>query len=414
MAEQTKKKLTGGQIATLVGVLSVYMCAPTQSIPNVITSELANVYPTVDPGTLSYFLTITSMVAMLGAFLFGLLAGKFIKFQVITHIALVCFLVGGVGPMFFPDGAPFVLLLISRALLGLALGCFTPMAQSVIISMFEDEKTRSYWLGFGGAVFNVAITLGSTVAGMLALISWKTVFAFYFIGLIPLVVFALFFKEPDNIAVAKKETGPKVGWGEIPWRVYIIMICFMLSMMILGFFTSFGRMALNDVGVNPALFGTIMSVRTIGSILVALCFGFIYRFLKKYVLVAGCLLIAVSFAIFYACTASGNGELIILYVAGFCMGFGMNMLTVGMAQILSILTKPIVLTFVLGLNTFCMNAGTFISSPASQVYFGIVGDTPVYPIFLLAIVIAVILAVVNGVVMASAKKREDDTPHEAA
>lgn len=404
MGETTsKKRLTGTQMATLAGVMCVYMCAPTTNIPNVIMTELAAVYPTIDPGLLSYFLTATSIAAMVGAFLFGVIAGKFVKFKTITLIALTLFLIGGVGPMFMPVGCPFWMLLVLRAVLGLALGCFTPMAQSVIISMFEDEKTRSYWLGFGGVFFNIVITVSSTVAGMLALISWQMVFLCYAIGILPLVVFALFFKEPEGMQVAGKDKGPKLSPKEVPVRVWIIMVCFGLAMLTLGYFTSFGRMSLDAVGVDPAIFGTIMSVRTVGSILVAACFGLIYRFLKKYVLVVGNALIAIAFGVFFFVASTGEGGLIPLYIAGFCMGFGMNMLTCGMAQVISILANPIVMTFALGLNTMFMNLGTFCSSPTSQIFFGVAGADPVYNIFILAIVVCVVLAIVNGIVMAGSK-----------
>lgn len=404
MAEETaKKKLTGAQKAMLVGAFSVYAIAPTANIPNVITTELASLYPAIDPGLFSYFLTVTNLVAMLGAFLFALMAGKVLKFRTITLIALCLFIIGGAGPMFLPDEVPFSVLVGTRAILGLALGCFTPLAQSVVISLFEKEKTRAYWLGIGGVCFNISITFGSTLAGILALISWKMVFAFYLIGVIPLIIFIFAFKEPIKSAEEEKKTKQKVRIKEVPTRVWIIMICFCLSMLCLGFFTSFGRMAFDDIGVTPTIFGTLMSFRTVGSLLVGAVFGFLYKFLKKYVLATGMILLVIAFAIFYIMPATGTTNLIPLYVAAFSMGFGMNMLTVGMAQTLSILTNPIVMTFVLGLNTLFMNMGTFLSSPVSQVFFGIVGEEVLYPVFLFAMIVCIILAVICWITMASAK-----------
>ena len=125
-AQDKKQKLTGTQIATLIGAFAVYAIAPTANIPNVITTELSALYPGIDPGTFSYFLTITNLVAMLGAFCFAVFAGKVLKFKTITLIALILFIVGGCAPMLLPDGAPFGLLVASRAVLGLALGGETP------------------------------------------------------------------------------------------------------------------------------------------------------------------------------------------------------------------------------------------------------------------------------------------------
>lgn len=403
MAEQAAKtKLTGAQIATLIGAFSVYAIAPTTNIPNVITTELSAMYPSIDPGLFSYFLTITNLTAMLGGFLFAILAGRVLKFKTITLIALVLFIVGGASPMILPDGVPFLVLVGTRAILGLALGCFTPLAQSVVVSLFENEQTRSYWLGIGGICFNISITVGSTIAGMLALISWHMVFAFYLIGFIPLIIFALAFKEPVKTEEEKKDE-PKAGIKDVPIRVWIIMVCFGLAMLCLGFFTSFGRMALGDIGVDPAIFGTLMSVRTIGSMAIGVVFGFLYKFLKKYVIPMGFILLVIAFAVLYFMPATSNTNLIPLYIAAFAMGFGMNTLTIGMAQVLSVLTSPAVMVFVLGMNTLFMNLGTFLSSPVSQVFFGAVGNEVLYPIFLFAMFICIALAAIVWVTLASAK-----------
>ena len=85
------------------------------------------------------------------------------------------------------------------------------------------------------------------------------------------------------------------------------------------------------------------------------------------------------------------------------MGFGMNMLTCGMAQILSVLNKPAIITFLLGINTLAMNFGSFASSPTSQVFFGIAPDAPQYMIFMVAVVICVALTVVNVIAVMGAK-----------
>ena len=407
MAEATKprQKLTGTQIGTLVGALAVYACAPTTNIPNVITTELQAVYSSVDPGTLSYFLTITNLLAMAGAFLFGVLAGKYVKFKTITLIAIVLFVVGGAAPLVLPDGTPFIVLVLTRAVLGLALGCFTPMAQSVVVQTFAEPGTRSYWLGIAGICFNLSLAFGSTIAGMLALINWRMAFAFYLIGFIPMILMGIFFKGDPNAASQEKEdkSEKKGRFSEITPRSWILMFTFFAVMLTLGWFTSFGRLALTDIGVDSALFGTIMSVRTVGSILVAAVFGLIYKFAKKFCLGVGAALVALAFALFFWLASSGVLNVPVAYIAAFSMGFGMNMLTCGMAQILSVLNKPAIITFLLGINTLAMNFGSFASSPTSQVFFGIAPDAPQYMIFMVAVVICVALTVVNVIAVMGAK-----------
>lgn len=403
-----RKRLTPLQWGCLIGALTVYMIAPTQNIPNVITSEVAAMFPMMDAGTLSYWLTITNMVAMVGAFLFGLLAGKTIKLKTISIIALICFIVGGGSPVFFPDDVSFWLLLGSRALLGLGLGCMTPMAQTVIITTFSDnEKTRSYWLGIGGVCFNVALTFGSTIAGALALVSWQSVFFFYWIGFIPLVIFIIFFREPEKMVTKEDVDGKveKASWREVPARAWVLMLCFLLSMLVLGFFTSFGRTVVGTVGVDPAVFGTFMSVRTIGSILVAAIFGFIFKFVKKYCLSVGAICIAIGFCLFYFPSLGTEANLVAFYIGSFMIGFGMNMLTVGMAMVLSLYVSPAVVAFLMGMNAVFMNAGTFLSSPTSLVFFAVFGvDTPVVHIFLFGIIMILIVAAVYAFAVIGRKK----------
>lgn len=411
-AESTTKKLTMAQKGALIGALTVYMIAPTQNIPNVITAEVAALFPMLDAGTLSYWLTITNMVGMLGAFLFGILAGKKLKFKTVTIIALVCFIVGGGAPFFFPDEFPFWLLLGSRALLGLGLGCFTPLGQTVIITTFSEDATkRSYWLGIGGICFNVALTFGSTLAGMLALVSWQSVFAFYFLGFIPLIIFCIFFKEPSKIAneTDGEDKPEKASWREVPVRGWVLMLCFMASMLVLGFFTSFGRTIVGEVGVDPAVWGTFMSVRTVGSLLVAACFGFIFKSAKQYCLTLGAVCIGVGFALFYFFSLGTEAVLPVYYVGSFLIGFGMNMLTVGMAMVLSLYVSPAVVAFLMGMNALAMNLGTFLSSPTSQVFFAVFGsDTPVVHIFLMGIIMIAVVAVVYAIAVSGKKIKPEE------
>lgn len=412
MSTETKgTKLNAGMMGALIGSLTVYMIAPTANIPNVITAEIGALFPMMDPGTLSYWLTITNLVGMLGAFLFGTLAGKKLKFKTVTLIALACFIIGGGAPFFFPDEFPFALLLGSRAILGLGLGCFTPLAQTVIITTFSDDETkRSYWLGIGGICFNIALTFGSTLAGMLALISWQTVFAFYFLGLIPLIIFLIFFKEPAKIAEANvKSTENKISWREVPARAWVFMACFMLSMLVLGFFTSFGRTIVGEVGVDPAIWGTFMSVRTVGSILVAALFGFIFKFAKQYCLTLGAVSIGIGFALFYFFSLGTEAILPVYYVGSFLIGFGMNMLTVGMAMVLSLYVSPAVVAFITGMNALAMNLGTFASSPVSQIFFAVFGaNTPVVHIFLFGIILIAIVAVVYFIAASGKKIKQEE------
>ena len=395
MAEETKPKsapLTGAQIGVLIGALAVYAIAPTTNIPNVITSEIQELFQGIDPGTLSYWLTITNLAGMLGAFLFGITAGKILKFKTVTIIALCCYVIGGCLPFFFPDGFSIFALIGARALLGLGMGCCTPMAQTVIITTFkDDEQTRAYWLGIGGICFNIAITLGSTIAGSLALIGWRYVFLFYAIGLIPLILMLLLYKETG--ATVEEKEKPKVKFSEIPARAYVLMLAFMLAMLSLGFFTSFGRTIVGNVGLDPLAWGTIMTVRTVGSILVAAIFGFIYKFVKNYCLVLGGILLIVGMGCFYFFCLGTSPTLPAYYVGAFTIGFGMNMLTCGMAMVLSTFVRPEGVAYLMGMSALSMNLGTFLSSPCSQVFFGIFGaDTPVVQIFMFAMIIEAICA----------------------
>ncbi|MGV8082817.1 MAG: MFS transporter [Coriobacteriia bacterium] len=400
-----RQKLKPAQVGLMVGIMAVYLIIPTQNIPNVIMNDLVKMYPTLSAGTLSYFLTIANIASMVGAFFFGLIAGRRFKSKTVTVVALLCYIVGGGLPMLMPNHVSFGLLMATRFVLGLGLGCFMPMVQSTIVKTFEDEASRSAWLGIGGIFFNVGAALGSSIAGALALISWQTVFAFYLIGVIPLALFVVFYKEPQRTVV--EENTEKKTKVRVPSRVWLLLIPFMLSCCMTQMFVAYGPIILGEMNVNPAIFGTMMSVLMIGATVVAAVFALCYKTLKNHVLTVGLVLESVSFLALYLFATQSSAHLVGFYISLFVLGFGMNLLTVGMAMVLSTVVSPAVVAFVLGLNFVFQNLGSFLGSPLSQLYFAMAGPkTPVNSIFLATAVLGVVLTVYTAIVVVSTSKKK--------
>jgi MFS family permease len=406
-----KQKLSPAQVGVLIGSMAGYFIIPTQTIPSVVIPDLLRIYPTVDAATMTYFLSITNLATMLAAFLFGILAGRVLPFKLTTIIALVLYVFCGALPMILPDGTPFALLLVTRFGLGLALGCFMPMVQTIIVQTFPSETARAAWLGIGSIFFNLGITLGSSVAGFLQLISWHTVFAFYLIGIIPLIVFIVFFKEQKYEKPVEDENKPKEK-VKIPLIAWLLLVTFMLGVMLTGFFPNFGAIFFEGLGMNMAWFGTAMSMMTIGATLIAVAFALVYKVTKTHIITLGCVLITIAYFVLYYFTVAHVDNIIAWYITVFVFGFGMNSLTIGMAMVLSVAVDEKIVTFILGINFLFQNLGSFIATPVSQLWFGVVGAEPVNSILLFAGVFGVILTIYTVIVVVLAGKKGKEREHQ--
>lgn len=262
---------------------------------------------------------------------------------------------------------------------------------------FDKENTRASMLGIGNVCFSLGATVGNLVAGFLCLISWQTTYAFYLFGIIPLLLFVIFYKEPDVHKEPVTEQQPEREKLRLPGVAWYYLFLLLIVMLLSQFNWNYIAFIATDLGYSSAVIGTIVTCFTVGAILGGFAYGIFYRLFKNYILFFAMALVIVSFAILYAATLEVfSSALIAFYLAFFISGFSSTQFTSGIPMSLSLTVPASAVAAAMGLFFAFQNIGSFLASPVGQVYFGVLGEgAPLNNIFILGIVVSVILTIVT-------------------
>lgn len=165
-----------------LAIMSIFLIAASAGSVGATVQPMIEAFPQVPAATIRLVTTIPSMTGMVVTFLVGLVAGKKIPFRTICLLGSIFMLAGGVLPVFLTGSVYAVL--ACRLLLGVGTGCFGIRNALVIKSYPEDQ--RADMLGKGSFAQNLASIFMSSIAGILADISWNLGFAVYAIAAVPL------------------------------------------------------------------------------------------------------------------------------------------------------------------------------------------------------------------------------------
>jgi MFS family permease len=280
------------------------------------------------------------------------------------------------------------MLLLTRVVFGLGLGCWLPICQSYIAILYDDENRRADILGIGMALFNIGLIVGIMAGGILGAIHWRYTFAFYLLGLISFVFVALFMKEPEN---KRKPMQQKL---LIPKEAYGILAFFVLAQLTFGVFSAYISYVIAEIGGTPILAGSMMTAFSIACILIALFFGPLYRLIKQYVLLLSSLFIVASYTFLYL--GGVFASIPMLFFGAVICGLATNMCSTGVAMMLSVAVPEGAIAATMSLSMICMNTGTFLTSPFLQVVSVIAGrEAPAYTGYLGALTLSVILIMIS-------------------
>lgn len=401
--DSTKKVLGPGFMVTL---MALYFVVPSMGAVLAALADMGAAFPSVDPAMLGYMASIVSVGQIIAAVVAGAIVGKMVKYKTLLIISLLLFLVAGVAPYFFPDGTAggsFELILVTRFIFGLGLGCFKPIAEALIANAYDDENKRANVFGFGNSVFNIGAIVFQMAGGFLCLISWQTTFLIYLLGLIPLIAVLVAFKEPEFGTVAENKPKQKV---KIPVMIWLLFIMFLATQVFQ--YPTFVYLSQFMAEVNlgdSAIAGTLLSVITAAGIVIALVFGVIYRALGKFTLPVSAFLVAAGEGLIYlSCTTV---SLPIMIAAVVVFGIGATIMMAALSQEVSRLVNKATAGVALGLLFAFMNVGTFAATPYTQAIASggsLLATMVVGPIAL--VVVGIIFAVITFTAKPEAKVEE--------
>lgn len=384
-----------------ITLMAIYFVVPSQGAVLAALADMAVAFPDVDPSLFGYMVSIVALAQIIASIVAGAVAGKKISYKMLLVIAIALYLVAGLIPYFIPDGGSFELILVSRFVFGLGIGCFKPMADALIAACFSDEGKRAGAYGFGNAFFNIGAIVFQMAGGFLCLISWQTTFLVYLLGIIPLLCVLFAFKEPEKAEVSADKPKQKVS---IPISVWALFVMFLLTQIFQYPTFVYLSQFMAEAGLgDSAMAGTLLSAITLIGIVVAIFFGGIYRALKKMALPISAFCVAIGeLCVYFACV---NVSMPLMIFAVLIFGAGATIMMAGLSQEVARLVNPATAAIAMGFLSAFMNVGTFAATPYTTLVSSATGG--LLSTMIIGPVAIVVIGIIFMVIAFKAKPAED-------
>lgn len=269
-----------------ISLLTVMAGAAIAPALGVISARFAGSYPLL----IQLIVSLPALFIILTNLVFPWLC-RLMKTRTLALTGLMLYVVAGAGA-FFVDN--IWILLVFRALMGVSVGMIMPLSTGLLAYYFPPEEQAGL-MGLSAAMNQMGGVVATFLSGVLAGISWNYAFLVYLLGLVAVVLVALFLPNERlkgrgsvSLSLLKRFHPSVVG-------MFLVMVLFFI------YPTNFALTAsgtLSEMGVTLIMVGL-----DVGAFLVGLSFGgLMKRFASpmKYVAPLG-------FAAGYLCLAAGSG-----------------------------------------------------------------------------------------------------------
>ncbi|WP_060461335.1 MFS transporter [Leuconostoc mesenteroides] len=268
----------------VLAVLSVSVMITTGTAISSALPEMAKSFPNISVSQIDMIATIQQFSVMITLLLSGFISKKLGIKRTIT-IGLILTGVAGVFPFFSHS---FILILISRLIVGCGIGLFNSLAIT-IIDLFYEDPTRSQMLGFRSATEQIGVSILNIVVGLLVLINWHASFLIYLLAF-PLLAFFLKVVPEPPIPQGSDNNKQRIN---LPVLIMTVLLAFMVACTT-AVIIQVPNIIVTDLSKSSAVSSLIISANTLMGMIMGILFGRIYRFVKKFILPLGILFMALG------------------------------------------------------------------------------------------------------------------------
>ena len=205
------------------------------------------------------------------------------------------------------------LLLFSRVLIGIGTGLIMPLSTGLLGYYFSSDK-QGQLMGYSSAMNNIGGIVAMSLSGYLAAISWRYSFFVYLIGLLVMVMVIIVLPKAK---LNGKEN--RIHFKDIKENTLFFIGMFLLQTVFYLFITNYAFIAQKNGIVQTNMVGMLMSVQSVGAVLMSLMFGKLKKQMGNYIRYFG----IVAFGLSYLLLAVSDNlaiNIIALLLNG--MGFG--------------------------------------------------------------------------------------------
>ena len=299
--------------------------------------------------------TMPALFVVIGSLVAGTVIDKFGRKPLLIGSAILYALAGSSG--FLLDN--LFLILIGRALLGLALAGIMTSITTLIADYFEGEA-RTQFLGLQMAFNGASAFVLLIVSGFLADLNWRIPFLIHLtaLGLIPLLMVALY--EPKPIEKAKSSTVSAHVPVKLLTLIYSLTFITMTTFHMLPVQLSYYLESL--IGASGLQIGIAFALSSIFSTLSAFFYGKVKRRLE-YVQIMGLVLVTLGFG-FGIIGFAGNYTMVL--IGSIITGLALGLMMPNFAAWITDVAPPEIRGRAVGGSTMAIFLGQFLCPLWSQ------------------------------------------------
>lgn len=300
-----------------------------------------------------------------------------------------------------------ILVIISRAIMGIGIGLANPLAISLISEFFTDQA-RANLLGWRSSIAALGVAFMTFGAGHLLEISWHAAYLVYLLFIPALILFYIYVPEPEKYGVrakaeaiaAKKNHEPEHKAGLlVVLGLTLVLFLYMVTFMIA--YIKIATLYVQQGIGTPTQASTALSVLNISQLLSGALFGPLYKVLHEKILYLGMFATALPL-IGMAMTTNGNLILLLFVVIGAIGGLALPYFFIKISDVTTAKNAPLFNGIVL--------VGSNLGSFAAPFYGQILGGTTAATAFrnggIVLTALTVIVMLVMGVLKHMHKSSE--------
>lgn len=198
-------------------------------------------------------ISMPAVFIFLTSFVFPKLAAKF-RARTLLMIGLAFYTIGGCVAGVFSS---IWLVLLMRALVGIGVGIIMPLSTGLLAFYFSPQEQEGL-MGWSSAMNNMGGVIATLISGALAAVSWRISFLVYLMGLISIVLCAVFMPndkiQSDEADEQRGSAEPEhaiPSTGEVFRSNYVYIVAMFLEMSAFFIYPANFAMVTAKAGVIP-------------------------------------------------------------------------------------------------------------------------------------------------------------------
>lgn len=377
----TKKHTPGKMLMVSIvslSMLTVMAGAAVAPALNVIKAYFAD----SNPMFVQMIVSMPAVFIFLTSFIFPKLCNH-MGTKTLVILGLVLYTVGGCAAGLFSN---IILVLIMRAIVGLGVGIIMPLSTGLLPFYFPPEK-QAQLMGVSSAMNQMGGVIATLISGVLAAISWRATFLVYLMGLISIVLCAIFLPN-DRMHSEEHHGDAKGSWHVFKENNAFIIAMFLHMSMFFVYPTNFAIETVKEAVIPAGLIAVIMAGMDVVAFAGGLLFVKTKKLLKKHMRFCAPAIFLIGYLLM-ALIGGWVGILVGSAFIGFANGVGVPFI---MSEA-SMRAGKTAATTVMPMLSAALYLGQFLSPILTNAVAGVFGSNILYLPYYFAIILSVIAVV---------------------